>query len=385
MSALRRVWMAWGTIAVLCVSLSAAEVSELVKTIKQVKGEGQGNQAAAQAWSELVQTSPDTIVDVLVALDDAPPLAGNYLRAAFETIAQRAIKMKQPLPAQAIEAFLNERQHDPAGRKLAFDLLVKMNPEAGERLIPAMVDDPSVELRRLAIQRLITQAETLEKAEKKDEAKPIYEQAMASARDEDQVATLVKKLAAYDTKIDLQKHFGFLTSWHVIAPFDNTDKAGFNVVYPPEKQIDLMAELEGKAGKKIKWVPYTTTDPYGKVDLRKALEPFKGAVAYCYTEFESAKELPVEVRLGTKNAWKVWHEDKLLFARDEYHRGQKLDQYKMRTTLKPGKNRFLLKVCQNEQTEDWAQEWEFQIRICDAAGTAIPPARTVATQLKGAN
>jgi hypothetical protein len=43
----------------------------------------------------------------------------------------------------------------------------------------------------------------------------------------------------------------------------------------------------------------------------------------------------------------------------------------MRARLRAGKNVILLKVCQNEQSEDWAQTWQFQFRVCDATGTAI--------------
>jgi hypothetical protein len=42
-------------------------------------------------------------------------------------------------------------------------------------------------------------------------------------------------------------------------------------------------------------------------------------------------------------------------------------------TLKKGKNTLLVKCCQNEQTEQWTVEWRFQLRICDATGTAILP------------
>ena len=42
-----------------------------------------------------------------------------------------------------------------------------------------------------------------------------------------------------------------------------------------------------------------------------------------------------------------------------------------RGTLRKGKNVILLKVCQNEQTDAWAQNWQFQLRICDPVGTAI--------------
>jgi hypothetical protein len=48
------------------------------------------------------------------------------------------------------------------------------------------------------------------------------------------------------------------------------------------------------------------------------------------------------------------------------------DQYLARGKLKAGRNELLVKVCQNEQSEDWAQDWKFQLRICDASGGAVP-------------
>ena len=50
----------------------------------------------------------------------------------------------------------------------------------------------------------------------------------------------------------------------------------------------------------------------------------------------------------------------------------KLDQYKVQAIeLKPGRNAILFKICQNEQTDSWAQRYQFQIRVCDTTGTAI--------------
>ena len=43
----------------------------------------------------------------------------------------------------------------------------------------------------------------------------------------------------------------------------------------------------------------------------------------------------------------------------------------MPVALKAGKNTILVKVCQNEDVKDWTKEWEFQLRVCDATGTAI--------------
>ena len=79
----------------------------------------------------------------------------------------------------------------------------------------------------------------------------------------------------------------------------------------------------------------------------------------------------MQLRLGCKNAWKVWLNGDLLFGRDEYHRGMKIDQYIMDAGLRAGRNDIVVKICQNEQVEDWTIEWEFQLRVCDETGKAI--------------
>ena len=59
-----------------------------------------------------------------------------------------------------------------------------------------------------------------------------------------------------------------------------------------------------------------------------------------------------------------------------------IDQYTARGTLRKGRNEVLLKVCQNEQTEDWAQLWKFQARLCDATGAAVPFTQAVTEGVK---
>ncbi len=66
-----------------------------------------------------------------------------------------------------------------------------------------------------------------------------------------------------------------------------------------------------------------------------------------------------------------------------------MDQYIGQGELKAGRNVILLKICQNEQTEDWAQDWKFQFRVCDSLGKAIHstdrPGPRVARQSTGGN
>ena len=60
-----------------------------------------------------------------------------------------------------------------------------------------------------------------------------------------------------------------------------------------------------------------------------------------------------------------------MFGRDEYHRGMRIDQYRIPVQLKAGENSILIKLCQNEQTEEWTVQWQFQLRVCDSSGAAV--------------
>ena len=68
----------------------------------------------------------------------------------------------------------------------------------------------------------------------------------------------------------------------------------------------------------------------------------------------------------------MWVNGTLLFSRDEYHRGKtRIDQFIIEGKLQEGENEILLKVCQNEQTQSWTKQWEFNFRITDRTGSAI--------------
>jgi hypothetical protein len=158
--------------------------------------------------------------------------------------------------------------------------------------------------------------------------------------------------------------------WKLVGPFDNQQGKGFAVVYPPETVVNLTATYPTPGGK-IGWVAQHTDNEYGFVDVNQTLGKHKGAVAYAVAEFQSDHAGPVELRLGTENANKIWLNGKLLSSAEVYHNNIAMDQYVGRGELRTGRNLIMLKICQNEQTEDWAQDWKFQFRVCDASGKAI--------------
>ncbi len=349
-----------------------AEISQAIKTIQAVEREGQGNADAGKAWQTLADAPVTALPELLSALEHANPLAENWIRAAISSLEERGAKDKS-LPLDALEAYVRITDHPVPARVIAFDLLLRHAPDKAEALSPSLLDDVSSELRRHPVATLMKKAEALMPTDKPT-AIALYRQALTAARDEDQIKPITKSLRDAGENVDLPKHFGFLMSWNLIAPFNNGSRKGHDTVFPPETQLDFTAKYEGR-GKTAEWKPFTSEDEYGKIDFNKVFGMEKEVTGYAATDFYSKTDRQAEIRLGCKNAWKVWLNGELLFARDEYHRGAKLDQYKLPITLKAGKNTLLVKCSQNEQTEQWTVEWEFQLRICDSTGTAIASAQ----------
>lgn len=352
--------------------LRAAEWTGALEQFLKVGPEGAGNAEAAKAWAELTSHGPEIIVPTLAAMEKAGPIARNWMRSAVETVFERELGARTKLPGDQIKAFVLDRKNESNARRLAFELYSKVSPEDARDLIPGMIDDPSAPLRRDAVAQLLTAGRTQLEAGEKEKSLTTLQGALEAARDIDQIEAVAKLLREkLEQQLDLPKHFGFLMHWQFVGPFDNTGRKGFETVYPPEKEINLGATYEGKEGKPVTWEEYVTSDDYGKVDFNTPYSPLKEVTAYAYTEFTSGETRDAEIRLGCKNAWKIWFNGELLFGRDEYHRGQRIDQYSLPVKLKEGINTILVKVCQNEEEKDWTAQWEYQLRVCDSTGTAI--------------
>ena len=357
-------------------------IAESINVIRAVGPEGSGNVEAARAWRKLVSADATTLSSVLGAMDGANDLAANWLRAAVETIAERQLNASGKLSVSELGQFLFEAQHHPRARRLAFELIARVDPATADRLLTGMVNDPSPELRHDAVQKILQQAAQSLAEGNKPGATLLFQQSLALARDVDQINGIAKNLRALGRTVDLPRVFGFVTQWKVIGPFDSAGGKGFAAVYSPEEKIDFGAECKGKSGQ-VRWQDLVIADDYGVVSMNKPFGALKGVAAYACAEFYSDKAQSVELRLGSENAWKVWLNGQFLFGQDEYHRKKAIDQYRMAAQLQPGRNLILVKVCQNEQTEDWAGDWDFQLRVCDALGTAVHSTTATASNVGG--
>lgn len=341
-------------------------VADSLARIKAVGKEGQGNEAASAAWKTLVKSGGSALLPTLEAFAGANPTAANWLRSAVDAIVQAEEKAGRKLPAEDLKKFIDTKSNDPAARRIAYELFAKLEKETAAWMIEGMVDDPSLELRRDAIAVHLKEAKSDAK-----KLSPLF----AAARDKDQVEEIAKALKK--TEADITSHFGFVERWYVVGPFDSTKGTGFDKAYAPEAGVDLTATYEGKGGAKASWKavvakPDSKGKQYAMVDLNAELAKHKDAVSYAYAVVSLDKDTPVELRAGSTTSIKIFVNGKPVFARDEYHHGHVMDQHVGQTILKAGKNELLLKICQNNQTEQWAQNWAFQLRICDATGGAVP-------------
>jgi hypothetical protein len=366
-------------------SADRADPGPLLARINAVGRHGEGHRDAMAAWQALSKYDAARLPAILAGMKAKNLLAENWIRAAVEAIAERQESQGNKLPQKELEQFLAQVRHAPRARRLAYELILRGDPGAEQRLLSGLIDDPSLELRRDAVMAAFHAAEALEQADNKDAARNAYEKAFQSARDVDQIKLLADKLRKLEAAVDLPAHFGFVMDWHVIGPFENRGDVGYQQAYPPESRVDLQESYVGQDNAKLAWIEHTTKDDFGLLDLNKLLGNHKGAVAYAFHEFVSDGPRTIEIRIGSTNANKIWLNGQLLTANHVYHAGRDIDQYVAEGQLKAGANQILVKILQNEQTEPWAQDWQFQLRVCDAIGTPVYSAgrKSAATSVKG--
>lgn len=335
--------------------------------LKAVGREGKGNDDAGPAWKTLVSQGAPALLPTLAAIDDANPTAANWLRTAVDAIAEAEKAAGRKLPADKLEAFAKDTKSAASARRIAYELLAAQDPDAKTRLLPGFLNDKSPDLRRDAVADRLERIGRLNGPIRAD-----LESLFPFVRDRDQVDLIASKIEENGGKASVSEHFGFVTALHLIGPFDAPGSKGFGTAYPPETAKDATGKFKGKDGAELTWKPFTTGSRYGTFNLNNLLGKHKDAVAFALAVVVADDDTPCEVRVTSPTSVKIFLNQKELFGRDEYHHGAAFDVHAGKGTLRKGENVLVLKVCQNNQTETWAQAWQFQVRVCDATGGPLP-------------
>jgi hypothetical protein len=337
-----------------------AQVSlESIKLLQTLTSGDESTLAATNALKQLGKATDVTLIQSLAAMKVATPLGRNWLSGLANSIYRKSGTSQ----TAELTKFLADSSQDGEARYLVFQWLTASNVSLRNELLTNMNQDSSPELRFLAID---------EAMKAKLENKQLTT-LLDAARHPSQVVSIIEKLKEQGETIDQSKQLGFLPNWRLIGPFDNVGTVNFDKAFPLESDWmkgTIKDEYQGKT-EVVQWKTETTTAPDGVVDLATVYAKEKGCIIYALAEFDSEKDQVAEVRLGCINGNKTWVNGKLVMSNEVYHTGAQIDQYSEPIRLKAGKNQILLKICQNEQKEPWAQDFQFQLRICDSTGKAI--------------
>lgn len=350
--------------SVVLLALTTGPVDDSIETIQAVGPSGQGQVAARAAATTLSGLTPDALIPIASAMG-RNPLADNWLVGAFETIADDA-PTADDLPIEEMKRFASDLENSPRGRRLVFELLRARGRDDG---VPRLLHDPSPEMRYEAVNLTIEDAEKGERAGRAT----LYKAALRGATDPEQVERIVKALGEEGIEFDRLDHYRYLTDWKLIGPFDNKDEKAFDLAYPPEEDLAFGQTFSSDYGGEtasLSWQEATVANESGELNLHEEMANHKGSVVYAVTAFESEDSQPIEFRVATANAFKLWLNGELLFSRPEYHRSKRFDQYRIPAAAATGKNTVLIKLLQNEQDQSWAQDYDVAVRVTNPNGLA---------------
>jgi hypothetical protein len=336
----------------------AAEPTATAAAVARLAAAAAGDDQAtlAVAADRLAAITAEQIRGPLAALGGATPAGANWLRSGLDRAVER---LGSELGADLLAGFVTDEALAPRGRSLAFGWLEARDASRAASLLAGMLDEEALDLRRAAVEKLLADAAAGGAAAQL----AAHRRALGAARDVDQVEAIATWLTEHGEPTGVAEALGFVRRWRVSGEYDNAGGVGFAKAHPPEEG--------GAAAAAADWKPVASSHKHGEIDLNAAVATKKGVLAYALAEVEMPAAGKAEVRIGSPCAVAVWVNGRPVMAHEIYHASDAIDQYVAAAQFRQGANTVLVKCCQNEQTEPWAGEWKFQLRITDSLGRPL--------------
>lgn len=154
----------------------------------------------------------------------------------------------------------------------------------------------------------------------------------------------------------------FIREWNIIGPFDAPDMSCLQLVYSPEREIDLKKSYAGKEGP-VSWNVFQSPEN-GFIRLEDWVEPSERGLIYALSYVFSPEEGEVLMKIGSDDGVRIWINEDVVHTNPAY-RGAYPDQDTFSVHLNQGWNRILIKVLQG------AGGWGFYARFVDPDGRLI--------------
>lgn len=153
----------------------------------------------------------------------------------------------------------------------------------------------------------------------------------------------------------IARNLGFINNWYIIGPFKNESRAGMEIQYLPEFEIDFDKTYIEGAFHPVRWRRIFKPG-IADINLKDYFTPDKNCVAYLLTFIDVPESKYYYIGIGSDDGYKLWINDKLVKENDIY-RNAYFDQERIRVYLKKGINKILLKISQQYY------KWKLYFRI----------------------
>ena len=362
------------------IAAAADDVSEWMRIIERTGPNGRGSAEAREASARLADAGISILPQLLDGLDTRNVVAANWYRTVFEQLVAAELAKPNPdLPLETLRRYVRDPMRQGHARRRVLQLIDRLEPAFRGDFTPKMLDDP--EFREDAVAALIERGQRLSSEGDAKAAIEALQTAFAHARDPAQITAAADRLDGLQHPVDIISHMGFVNDWYLLGPFDAPGTSGFDRPFPPEERVDFNDSYAGKDGRTITWQRFRTDDRLGQINLIQAIAPVKEAVGYAWTELDAPRAMEGELRCGADDNLTVWLNGEEVFARRQWLNGTRLDRFTAPVTIRAGRNKLLVKICQGPQHKNPAvpNNWSVQVRLCDAGGaglgltSALPP------------
>ncbi len=249
---------------------------------------------------------------------------------------------------------------DAALRRSALEGLARYPVAAAhDAVVAALADEALAGTARAALPGLFG---VLVASGTRDKALEIFDRVLRDGASPEVLVGMAAHLQGLQTTLDTTQLLGVIKQWHVIGPFQWRDDDDWLTAFVEEPDINLDG-VYGDGDAERRWIPVTSGDALGQVDLMGVIGQYNRVFAYAYTEIDIREAGPVQIRIGSDDGNAVWLNGEKIWE-NRVDRGSAPDQDVAAGQLLQGKNRVLVKISQG------AGGWNFMLRITRPDGTA---------------
>ena len=314
------------------------------------------------------------LVPLLNAMKSQPLPVVNWLRSVFDEIADRELTAGgEQIDRKALRIIADDTMQSGSARRLALDLLDRLEPGTMRGFLQSQLNDVEFAADAVA-ETLLSATEMKDRGDSKG-AVTLLKSAFQATVEPEQVRTVAAKLKDLGESVDVVSHLGTVTHWRIIGPFPGRNMLAVTEAFPPEAELDLKAQYDGKLGP-ISWktVEQSAIDEW--LDFKKLLAETDDAVAYAAAVVMSEGEREVELRAGADDNLQLWLNGKRVLSSPSFYQRPRTDRHRVKVRLKAGENTLLAKVCEVKlppgPPSGGPARWQFGLRVVDEKGRGIP-------------